>query len=469
MTLFFLKDYQRNLSLIVLTFFISLCLAIVFNIFGPIGSFGAIALLLFIYLFIVKFEIMFLAFLIFRPVFDMVFGYGLSASRSTLNLASVVSIIFIAAALLFILRQKKSINLPSGVKFYSIFLIFATISTIFNFNIVEFDGLFSCFRLITVFFVMLIILLEFNTAKKIEKLFKVLICSTIVPVFFAIVQIFTGIGTKFSEGFWRINGGFAHPNVFGMYLSIFIIMVYAMLMLKSNVNIRNKRLLWIVELVLMICLLLTYGRGALLSSGVVILLITLFYIRKKNLLFFCIPSMILVILCFYMSGASFFNIGERFEDVKVWETTNVLYEKSNSLGWRIQYWKELLTKAFKSPIIGYGLGSVVHIGSCHMESHNNYIHIFVETGMGVFFYFLAILMFFKKAFKCVKEANNSQKYFFVGVIGIIFFYLINSFSAHLIRNTTLQIYFFSFLTMVNCSDKLKFKNSQLKNQPLLRE
>jgi hypothetical protein len=85
-------------------------------------------------------------------------------------------------------------------------------------------------------------------------------------------------------------------------------------------NIRNKRLLWIVELVLMICLLLTYGRGALLSLGFAILLITLFYIRKKKLLFFCIPGMILVILCFYMSGESFLNIGERFQDVKVWES-----------------------------------------------------------------------------------------------------------------------------------------------------
>ncbi len=406
---------------------------------------------------------MFLSFIILRPSFDIFGERGVDVGSSTLNLASIITLLFIIAAFFFIVRGKKYIYIPKEIKFYAVFLIFAVFGTIYNFNIVKFDGLSTLLRLVAIFFIMLIILQEYTNIRQLEKLFRMLMYSMVVPVLYAIVQIFTKIDTTRSggEGFIRVNGGFAHSNVFATYLGIFIIIFYALLMLKEEINFKNKITLWGIETILLICLLFTYGRGAWISLCVSILIISICYIQKKSFwpIFMIIP--VFLTIYFFVAKLPFLgDISARFEDVNVLETTSVLSEKGNSLGWRIQYWRELLTKAFKSPIIGHGLGSVRIMGSAHTEAHNNYIQIFFETGIGVFFYFGILILYLKKAFRHVNSKNTSQKYFFVGVIGIILFYLTLSLSGHLITNTVFQTYFFSFLTLGSCFDKVIFDNSQ---------
>jgi O-antigen ligase len=406
---------------------------------------------------------MFLLFILLRPSFDIIGNIGISYGFSALNFASIITLLFIIASFFFIIRKKKYIYIPKEVKFYSIFLIFAAIGTIYNFNIVKLNGLFALSRLVAVLFIMLIILQEYTNIRRLEKLFRMLMYSMVVPVLYAIVQMFTKINTSYGEGFIRVNGGFAHSNVFATYLSIFIIILYALLMLKKEINFKNKIKLWGIETILLICLLFTYGRGTWISLCVSILIISICYIQKKSFwpIFMIIPVFLTIL--FFVGKLSFLgDISARFEDVNVFETTSVLSEEGNSLGWRIQYWKELLTKALKSPIYGYGLGSVEILGSYHLEAHNNYVHIFFETGIGVFFYFVILIIYLKKALGHVKSKNTSQKYFFVGVIGIILFYLTLSISGHLIRNTVFQTYFFSFLTLGSCFDKVIFNNSPRK-------
>ena len=461
------------MSLIIISFLFSFVFAIIMNFFGPIFALLFLIFCCISYLFIIKFEAMFLSFIILRPSFDIFEERGVGVGSSTLNLASIITLLFIIASFFFIVRQKKYIYIPKEIKFYAVFLIFAVFGTIYNFNIVKFDGLSTLLRLVAILFIMLIILQEYTNIRQLEKLFRMLMYSMVIPVLYAIVQMFTKIDTTRSggEGFIRVNGGFTHSNVFATYLGIFIIMFYALLMLKKEINFKNKIKLWGIETVLLICLLFTYGRGAWISLCVSILIICICYIRKKSFWLILITIPVFLTIYFFVGNVPFLgDISARFEDVNVLETTSVLSDaEGNSLGWRILYWRELLTEAFNSPIFGHGLGSVRIMGSSHTEAHNNYIQIFFETGIGVFFYFGILIIYLKKAVGYVNSKNTSQKYFFVGVIGIILFYLISSLSAHLITNTVFQTYFFSFLTMVNCFDKLMFKNSQLKNQPLLRD
>lgn len=448
----FLKDYKRCLNLISMSFFVSLCFGVIFNIFGPFLSFGALCLLLVVYLFLVKFEIMFFAFLILRPALDFASQWGLNLGNSTVNVASIITMIFNVAALFFILRQKKSISLPLEIKIFSIFLALSLISTIFYFDVIKWSGLFAFFRLISIFFIMLIILQEFKTFGKIEKLINILLCSLIMPVLSGILQIFNFI--KYLDG--RMTGCFPHPNAFAAYLSIFIIIFYSILMLKDEMNFKNKILLWIIETVLVICLFLTYARGALLSTIIAIIIITLFYVRKKSFLFFCFPIIAMTIFCLHIGGYPLLtSVMKRFEDVKVWELSGVLNTGENSLGWRVLYWQEILRQAFDSPIApiaGHGLASVESRGE--YVAHNNYLQLFFDTGLGVLFFVGFLFMFLKRAINSFRVINNQYKFLYVGTIGIIIFYLILSFSESLIRNTVLHIYFISFLTLIICLQRL---------------
>lgn len=443
------------MGFIIISFLFSFVFAIIMNFYGPVPAFLLIIFCGISYLFIIKFEVMFLSYIVLRPSFDMFYKSGIGVGSSTLNLAALSTLLLIISSFFFIIRQKKHIYITKEVIFYLVFLILAMVSTIYNFNVMKLEGLFLLLRMVAVFFVILIILQEYTSIRHLEKLFRMLIYSTVIPVLYAIVQMFTKINTTYGEGFVRVNGGFTHSNSFASYLGLFIIMFYAMLMLKEKINFKNKVILWGIEIILLICLLLTYGRGAWISLCASILIISICYIRGRIFwpIFLIIP--LFLTLYFFVGNVPFLDdISKRFENVNVCESNNVLSDESNSLGWRIQYWKELLTRAFNSPVFGYGLGSVEAMGSAHMGAHNNYVHIFFETGLGVLFYFSIFFMFLKRAIYGALLIDNQHKFFYVGAIGIILFYLIVSFSNHEIRNTVSQIYFFSFSTMLICYDKI---------------
>jgi len=183
--------------------------------------------------------------------------------------------------------------------------------------------------------------------------------------------------------------------------------------------------------------------------------IGLLFFRKKMFLVSFLVVMILLSLPLIFENNTFFTtVANRFEDVQFWNDYKVLSDERNSFGWRVSYWKDLLKVASKSPIIGYGLGSVVNIGRENMEAHNNYVQVFFETGFGALFYFLCVLMFLIRAFKRAKAVENSEKYICIAAVGLIVYFFIISINAHLIRNTVIQIYFFAILTIIICYDKL---------------
>ena len=426
--------------------------------FGFLKAFMLVIGLSLLVISILKFEKAFLAFLILRPTFDIFSGIGLQIGHSFLNLSSVMSMLFVFSAITFIITQKKYIRLPKELYTFAFFLGFALISTVYNYNIVKWDGLFSFFRLVTIFFIMIIIWLEYRDNKKINILLICLIASTIIPLIYAIFQIFGHFNMTVEDGIPRINGGFAHSNVFASYVGIFIILAFSILMFRKHSKLIEKVMLYLWITVLFLCLFYTYGRGAWLSLCLALAVTGLLFFRKKIFLVSFLVVMILLSLPLIFENNTFFTtVANRFEDVQFWNDSRVWTDASNSLGWRVLYWKDLLIEACKSPITGYGLGSVVNIGKEHMEAHNNYVQVFFETGFGALFYFLSLFMFLIKAFKRAKAAENSEKYVCIAAIGLIVYFFILSISAHLIRNTVIQIYIFAVATTIICYDKLSVK------------
>jgi len=447
-----------------ITNIIAIILAMVFGTVGVAFGFLQAFMLFFglslLVIFIVKFEKAFLAFLILRPTFEIFSYIGLEIGHSFLNLSAAMSMLFVFSAITFIITQKKYLRLPKELYMFAFFLGFALISTLYNYNIVKWDGLFSFFRLVTIFLIMIIIWLEYRDNRKINILLTCLMASTIIPLVYAISQIFGHFNMTVEDGIPRINGGFAHSNVFASYVGIFIILAFSILMVRKHSKLTEKVMLYSWITVLFLCLFYTYNRGAWLSVCLALAVTGLLFFRKKMFLMSFLVVMILLSLPLILENNPFFTtVANRFENVQFWNDWRVLTDESNSFGWRVSYWKDLLKVASKSPIIGYGLGSVANIGRENMEAHNNYVQVFFETGLGALFYFLCVLMFLIRAYERVREAENLEKYICIAAVGLIVYFFIISINAHLIRNTVIQIYFFAILTTLICYDKLSVKEN----------
>jgi O-antigen ligase len=413
---------------------------------------GALIVVLF---FLIKFEWMFLLYLILRPVFELFSHTGIQIEHSVLNISAIMSLLLLVFSVIHIITQKKYMRLTSEMWLFMAFLMFALVSTLYHYNIVQTEGVFAFLRLLTVFCVMLVILVDFQEPTKLATLFKCLICSTFIPLVYGIWQIFSRVNMTLEDGLPRINGGFSHSNVFGAYLVIFIVIAMAWLFGQRGRRVEHKAplLLWLA--CLLVCLFFTYNRGSWLALCVALLLMGLWFYPKLALatLGAGLP-MLLMGFTFFPDNVFFAKIAERFADVKFWSDSGVLLDSGNSLGWRLLYWMDLLETASKSPLMGYGLGSVVNIGGKGMEAHNNYVQIFFETGCGLFFYLMVLVLFLKRAWQGLKTAAATVRPLYVSVLILICYVGVQSLNAHVIRNTVIQIYLYALFTMIICYDRL---------------
>lgn len=429
---------------------ISIIMALLTGLFlitmGPVYAFAFIVFFLAGYAFLFHFRKMFVFFIIARPIFDIFGRYGIRVGYSNVNIAACLSILFVIGGLFYLIINKKSIFVYKEINVFILFLLFAILSTIFNIGLVGFQGVFAWIRLVVVLVVMLVIAHDYKDARSLIRLMKYILFSACIPVIFAVIQMFTKISMSSGQGFERINGGFAHSNVFATYLTVFIIMLFCMLSLHNTIVTKRLKLyLWGLTAIMAVCMFLTYARGAWIALAVSLSLLGLLYFRKK--LFYGVTLIIFILLAGYFLTGRILILDEvmrRFDDVRPLAQTQMLRASQSSFSWRLLYWKELLFKLKDSPIIGYGLGSVVILGSYHMEAHNNYLHVFFETGIGgLFFYFAMIFMFLGRAYKGIHHQNSNVRAFAIGVFGVFISYLINSISGHLIRNAVYQMYFLS--------------------------
>lgn len=452
-----LRGYGKTMTVplskifIILIFSLTLSATIIFS--GQISFFVFFALLTMV-LFITRLKDMLLVFFIIRPVLDIFWDTGIKIGRSFLNLASIVSVTFVVASLCYIFSRKKNIFASPETLYYGIFIMIALISLILNLPLVQQDGIITFFRLLTTFFLIVIISQEFSTLKDIFRLFLALIVSLVIPVLYALIQIFTGVNTLTVGSFTRITGGFVDPNVFASYLGLFIIIIYCILMCK-RLGISRWLILLGIEAALVLCMYLTYGRAALLGTFITISLLALSYAKTRKSMVFNLVTIAVILYLIEARSYVVYKILERFSDVRIWSESRVLFTTDNSLGWRVIYWKELLPLAFKSPIFGHGLDSIAKIGRFHTEAHNNYIQLFFETGIGVVFYFISIFYFLLRTIKGSQDRAGSYRYIYIAGTGVIVYYLIISMGGHLIRDLIFQTYFVSFLAMIIALDRLR--------------
>ncbi len=170
----------------------------------------------------------------------------------------------------------------------------------------------------------------------------------------------------------RMYSTLENPNLFGAYLLMIISLLTPFFLRERG---KRQTAFGILLLVFVLCLALTYSRGAWVSLAAIVLGLTLFYDKRFGFLFLLIP----VILFFYHG-----QITERFLSLFSGEDTSV--------GLRFALWESTEAMIEEHPLLGIGWGTYFlaypdynffiqdeHVLIFH--AHDMYLNMLAEVGI----------------------------------------------------------------------------------------
>lgn len=171
----------------------------------------------------------------------------------------------------------------------------------------------------------------------------------------------------------RMYSTLENPNLLAAYLLMMISLLTAFCLRESEK--RRKYIFAIILVVLLVCLALTYCRGAWVSLGAIVLGLTLFYDKRFGLLFLFVP----IILGVYHG-----QIVERFLSLFSGEDTSV--------GLRFALWESTRAMIEEHPLLGIGWGTyflaypeynffIQDENVLIFHAHDMYLNMLAEVGI----------------------------------------------------------------------------------------
>jgi len=217
-------------------------------------------------------------------------------------------------------------------------------------------------------------------------------------------DIFTG--RNFIEGS-RATASFKAPNGLGAYLSILIPFFLAYQSLK--ISRKGKFILVLCLIFFLWALILTFSKGAWISSLIGIFSLFIFFFLKYysqrrqiagKLILICVTTITLSVILVNARGG-----------------INSLAHNRAMFSWRIGIWEDTFEMIKDKPIFGHGINTYMHKFSqdyarrnpdqnpyAPTYAHNCYLQIFAETGIFGFLSFMWILIRLFKIF--ILRINN---------------------------------------------------------------
>lgn len=199
----------------------------------------------------------------------------------------------------------------------------------------------------------------------------------------------------------RMYSTLENPNLFGAYLLMIISILTAFTLRERAV--KKRTVFAVILLSLLLCLALTYSRGAWVSLAAIVLGLTLFYDKRFGLLFLLVP----VVLAFYHG-----QVVERFLSLFSGEDTSV--------DLRFALWESTMAMIEEHPLLGVGWGAyflaypdynffIQEEGVLIFHAHNMYLNMLAEVGIPGGMAFL--LAFFAQGIFCWRNYRHGNDSF----------------------------------------------------------
>lgn len=389
------------------------------------GGLGLAALAL------VRFELFLVLLITMRASLD-----ALKVSSSSVDATGAVSVIFIGATLIWLIRHDDLLRRPSPATHLmaplSALLAAAALSVAFSSHPLE-SGL-EVVRIGTIVVIVVALARAIRGWPDVRRFLFAVFGSALVPLAIAGLQIAGGQGGLTPLGISRVDGTFQHPNPFGAYLFLVLVLAVA---LFPHVASRWK---WALAALVIGCgavLVSTYARGAWIATLIGLLVVAILQSRKLLWLI----GLALIALALAVP-----SVGARLSDLS--ETRAASGAAANSLAWRIGYWEETLARQ-DNPLFGIGLKEVQLNEEASAAPHNDFVRIYVETGVfGLAAYLWLFGALFREAVVTYRRASHGiARGLAVGFLATLSGILVLSMAANVISQLVILWYFAAIVVL----------------------
>ena len=366
-------------------------------------------------------------------------GLGAQAAdpaTRALDPASMLGLLFLLMASLWLVAQHRSNQLVSGSLLRSALIAFVATGflSVLGSTETRLPSLLEAVRILSA--VVMFIVLEQMMAKKenMRRLLMGVYLSTLFPLIVTTAG-FIGSGPRqeVKGEFSRVVGPFAQSNTFGRYLMLILIFGVA---IYPYLERGYRRLFAFILPASAYFLVLTLTRSALIAAvlGFVVVAIA----QGK-------PLLVGVIILGAASLLFVPQIGARFGVLS--EQDPAAAAAPNSVDWRVDHWTSVLPLFGSSPITGIGWSNIARLSDNEAQSHNDFVRALVETGVFGFLTYLAVLTAIivvgRRSLAAAPQATL-ERGVAAGFLGCGVAFISASVVANIISNVVTMWYFFAF-------------------------
>lgn len=208
--------------------------------------------------------------------------------------------------------------------------------------------------------------------ERVKKLFGALLISSIPPCIVAAYQFVVGHGDSVGVSVARVTGTYVHPSSLANFL-LFTLPVSIMLIGWCRGRARVAAVA--ITSVYGVMLILTYTRAAWVAAVVFLVYLGVRY--KPAILWALLVAVAVLVIAVP-------TVSNRFSDLggsSAQSATVANGGDSNSLSWRMNYWKSLLPEAKHDLVNGIGFEMVQATNPQHLDPHNGFVQSYVELGI----------------------------------------------------------------------------------------
>lgn len=314
-----------------------------------------------------------------RTVLDILKLSGPSAGNNAtdtvsargLDPSTIVGVLFLVAALLWLTAQYARTDRVATSRLRLAWVLFILASALSIFGSQEIKvSLVALVRLMSVGAMFLVWEQLIYDTKTLRAGLIAAFSSMVFPLGYTLYGFLTHHpAADIKSSYVRITGPFTQSTTFARYLAFFVVFGIAIL---PYVKGRWKWVLWGTVGLSGVFLLLTLSRGAILATGLGLVLVAVMQRRWKELALLVTVGLLGITL---LPG-----VWSRLSAVTQAQAVGAPPD-SNSLQWRLSYWSETLPLADKNPVNGIGLDMTTYQTDQSKQPHNDFIKAYVETGL----------------------------------------------------------------------------------------
>jgi len=242
---------------------------------------------------------------------------------------------------------------------------------------------------------------------------------------------------------------FGYPNIMAQYLIVTIFWGIAILVSSETKKIRAIAL--ICTMLSVSALLVTFSRGAIISTIMSGLFFSFLYLKIKSNVNVSAKKIIFIVGFLIIACTTSILLSDSASDGKTLIQIKDMFKRGDS--YRIMLWSKSFNTFSVTPVTGIGLGN--YRFARHIYAHNDVIQLIVETGtVGLGGFLVFIFFLFKKIQRqYAGVTDRERKVLHLGIASGLLATLMHSMVSFNLHSATSSFFFFLSAGIL-CSQKL---------------